>query len=397
MNKLYVKDIWEKVVNAVFILYGIIFIYRFIEQLFLKYHYDHPGFSEFFINYEAGFVRRGLMGEFFLLLCKNTGLEPYYFVLSFAAISFMLLFMLFAKEFYKRKLPWPMLLMVFFVAGFVTDGGSWMRKDCIMMLGFFFSIVTLCGEAPVWRKCIVVNLWTTAMILSHEAYVFFSIPIISLVMWSSMFNKSMKKTFLSLIPSFLAFLMTFYFKGNIVMANEIWDTWKPWIGNEVSMGVSLYSLGWETGNTILYHLNLNFIEPISRSVPVPSVVKWVFLTAVVFYLLTTTFYMYDDSTERDKRRKFIVTIAFLQFLFMLPLFTILSCDYLRIVHYWTISTVSIYLFVPKRVIMDIIPSWLTNIISSIIKLIPESKIVFYIILIIIGAYQHSTMYINSIG
>ena len=113
MNKLYVKVIWEKVVSAVFILYGIIFIYRFIEQLFLKYHYDHPGFSEFFINYEAGFVRRGLMGEIFLLLCKNTGLEPYYFVLSFAAISFMLLFMLFAKEFYKRKLPWPMLLMFF--------------------------------------------------------------------------------------------------------------------------------------------------------------------------------------------------------------------------------------------------------------------------------------------
>ena len=235
------------------------------------------------------------------------------------------------------------------------------------------------------------------MILSHEAYVFFSIPIISLVMWSSMFNKSMKKTFLSLIPSILAFLMTFYFKGNIEMANEIWDTWKPWVGNEAPMGVSLYSLGWETGNTILYHLNLNFIEPISRSVPVPSVVQWVVLTAVVFYLLTTTFYMYDDSTERDKRRECIVTIAFLQFLFMLPLFTILSCDYLRIVHYWTISTVSIYLFVPKCVIMDIIPSWLTNIISSIIKLIPESKIVFYIILIIIGAYQHSTMYITSIG
>ena len=97
MNKLYVKVIWEKVVSAVFILYGIIFIYRFIEQLFLKYHYDHPGFSEFFINYEAGFVRRGLMGEIFLLLCKNTGLEPYYFVLSFATISFMFLYMVFAK------------------------------------------------------------------------------------------------------------------------------------------------------------------------------------------------------------------------------------------------------------------------------------------------------------
>lgn len=46
--------------NAIFLLYLISIIWIFIEQLFFKkYGYESWQISEFMINYQGGFVRRG--------------------------------------------------------------------------------------------------------------------------------------------------------------------------------------------------------------------------------------------------------------------------------------------------------------------------------------------------
>ena len=57
-----------------------------------------------YINYEAGFIIRGLFGSILFFLANNTPIEPFKFQPIFEIILIILLVFIIIKVFYKNKL-----------------------------------------------------------------------------------------------------------------------------------------------------------------------------------------------------------------------------------------------------------------------------------------------------
>ena len=177
----------RKPLNIAMVIYGAIFGYRFIQQLFIKYKYQHPGISELLINYEGGFVRRGAFGQLLFEICSYFELSPYPIILTLYIFSFVFVILFFLYMLIKKELSLYLMPMAFFACGFVTDGGSWIRKDCMMLAGLIFTLIAFKKSKRMSSKILWVNSITMLMTLNHEAYLFFSVPVIFLI-FSSQFK-----------------------------------------------------------------------------------------------------------------------------------------------------------------------------------------------------------------
>jgi hypothetical protein len=90
-------------------------IYFFNYEKSLSYNYkDSYAFSELFLNYQGGFVRRGLLGEIFIILHKNLSLSPIIFFSSILFLTHLATLFLFFKIIENIKLPYELNFILFF-------------------------------------------------------------------------------------------------------------------------------------------------------------------------------------------------------------------------------------------------------------------------------------------
>ena len=94
------------------------FTYLFFSCiLFLTYHLNEfPNkyvFTDWLINYEGGFVRRGLLGQIIYKTAEITNLEIKYIILYFQIFSYLVYFYLFWLFFQKIKINYFWYLLVF--------------------------------------------------------------------------------------------------------------------------------------------------------------------------------------------------------------------------------------------------------------------------------------------
>jgi hypothetical protein len=394
--------------NIAMLIYGAIFLYRFIQQLCIKYDYQHPGISELLINYEGGFVRRGAFGQLLFEICSHLHLSPYPVILAVYVLSFSFVIAFFLYMLVKKKLSLYLMPMAFFVCGFVTDGGSWIRKDCMMIAGLIFTLIAFQKTNHISLKIIWVNAITILLTLNHEAYLFFSVPVLVLI-FCSQFSESSNQSSLShrikplvysllcLAPSLVCALLCFSYKGDYNTAHAIWRSWFPLIG-EQPIGYSVDALGWSTAKTISAHFYKNFLEPISGSIPLPSILKWLVIFPIVYYLSVNTLWVFQkNNNHSEKDRTYLSFIIIFQFICLLPMFTFLSCDYLRLMHYWILSSFAVYLLIPTRFFLIAIPQPLLTLTSKanyiMNRIVPPCELSVGVLIILIGLYQHANLYI----
>ena len=95
----------NKIINAYIYSYAsllvIIASYKIIDLLLHKNYMD--AFADLFINYQGGFIRRGLIGSLLLSIYQISGISPIALaiVLSIAAYSFIFLYCLIKLKPYK--------------------------------------------------------------------------------------------------------------------------------------------------------------------------------------------------------------------------------------------------------------------------------------------------------
>jgi hypothetical protein len=390
------------------LIYGGVFIYRFIQQIFIKYNYQHPGISELLINYEGGFVRRGAFGQLLFKVCSSIDIPPYPVILTVYALSFAFVLLFFLFILIQKQLSLYLMPMAFFACGFVTDGGSWIRKDCLMIAGFILTLVAFRKSNRMTSKILWGNAITVLMILNHEAYLFFSVPALVLIFCSKFLEennhvlithrfKALAYSIACLTPSLICALFCFTYKGDYNLAHAIWRSWYPLIG-EQPIGYSVDALGWNTGKTISAHFYKNFLEPISGSIRIPSIFKWIVIFPIVYYLSVNTLWLFQRTKNHSKEdRTYLSLLVILQFICLLPMFTVLSCDYLRLMHYWILSSFAVYLLVPKHFLLLAIPRPLLNLTSKanllMDRLVPPNELLVGALLIFVGLYQHTNLYI----
>jgi hypothetical protein len=204
-----------------------------------KLNWNSWAFYEWLINYHAGFVRRGLVGQ--LIVSKFYGREIWAtnylaFVLGTLYVVCSAVYAITINRLDKRAL-----LYVFAPTGFVLIALAneyYYRKEII----FYIAIFAVSALYAVWRKnkrpILAAGIFVMVIFSSlvfpfvHEAFIFFSTLIFALIIrkismdWAG--PKRSRWIVLSLISLNLAmFIFMSIFKGGSAQCDAIWSSLSP--------------------------------------------------------------------------------------------------------------------------------------------------------------------------
>lgn len=380
------KQTNNNIVNIVVSLSLIVaFIFNFIKT---SYNYTHDyintfAYTEFLINFQGGFVRRGLLGE---ILYQIYTIFPYSLwlvitVLSYAAFVFVLLF--FIKQFKKNNYCWwiifsPILLgMTAFIV----------RKDFILYTLLIGCLYLLRNSSDSLLKRILACMLIVLGLFLHEAFIFFGFPIYAMVLLSFK-NKRTINYALILIP-ILIFLILCKFKGNYETAVAIVNSWNnilPGTPLEYNYYNSIGAIGWESIPTFIFHIrtNANLIDGGIGIVMLPVSI------IAIYYLVTNFLITFNQKNQVNSAtvKQALSLLYSFAIICLIPMFTILSCDTGRVVQYSTVTTFATLLILSPQTVIKLFPKWynksITYINNKIYEFLRPSKGLLIIMLLFLG-------------
>lgn len=325
------------------------FILRFVEVIihdYTKLTLQSFNFSEFLINYQGGFVRRGLFGEGLFQLFELTGIPLRPAIMLFSFGIYLTVLGYFIYQFRKHKYCWWLVLSPLFMGmqEFII------RKDYLLYL-VLIGILYLLRSESTWKH-IAASIIMILAIMIHEAFFLWSIPIYSLMIWSRKGNR-MGEVIMIVLPV-LTFLLMSYFKGSPEIANAINDSWNALLPDRPLLydgDSSIGALGWNAIETFKWHLKVNSSEGGYGVVLIPMVILG------AYYLFTNFMYAFRKVSEEEKRRgRLALSLVFsITFIFLIPMFSFLSCDVGRVLQYLIVVTVSSFLIIPTERLITIFP------------------------------------------
>ncbi|WP_173959856.1 hypothetical protein [Polynucleobacter arcticus] len=197
--------------------------------------------AEWLINYEGGFVRRGLIGQ--LLYIFSAGESVIQSVNIITLILFYLYVAIFLSVyFYSRIKNWYVLVPALLIPGGIVQMGLTMqfftRKEIIFLLLFgVLCLITLAIKRSSAHKKTIFNslLFLLAIIggiictFVHEGYVFMGYPLTLVLLWTNLKNSVFQRLYcfyfalyFFLIPAI--FILSSVFHGDMQSANNIWNS-----------------------------------------------------------------------------------------------------------------------------------------------------------------------------
>lgn len=313
---------------------------------------DSWEYSELMISYRGGFVRRGLIGEILMWLTELTGLPPQYIIFPVCLLIYgFVLYFLFSR-FRKRGYCWWILLSPL-MCGFVSDI---VRKDYLLfaiLIGMLWLVRN--GNASPAKRMTATALAIIGLLV-HEAFLFWGVPVFVLVLLTQKHQRGINIALVVLILAVFAILCIF--KDDSETANAIISSWNKILSPENRMTfIRLNSIGaltWELPATILNHINNNTGGAGQYYL---GVLFWPICYLIVYYLITFFFTAFPPSRTKfgETSRTQLSFILLLISICLLPMFTVLSCDYGRLFQYLAAASFSCYLILDEDVKHRIMP------------------------------------------
>lgn len=303
-------------------------------------------FMDMFYNYAGGFIRRGLGGEIMFWANDHLGIPPLTLFLivtlgAYAALAYVLARLLRYRGYGLNVVILPVVL-----GGVLTFPLDVFRRDFVVLV--LFAIVALTWRRMEWRRwCIVGNLLIVFGILLHEATFFFTVPI--LVLMTNLRCKGIVKAAACWLPSIIAFFICCYYKGTpemiqpiVAKAAEYYpqgfeDGKTPWL---------LTFIGKDSADTFLFHIHNNFTSIVHR-VPIPSLFYSLFHYVYFPYMTIAMLRAFSPKGLNANAASSLVRIICFQFISLLPMWTILSCDTLRVGIYWIVTSLLVWLILEE--------------------------------------------------
>ena len=359
------SNIQLKILNTLFVLFTISIASVFLMDLFTSWSFTSWQISEFLINYQGGFVRRGLTGEILFHLATHTGFNVMWIIKLLSVVCCVFVCGFFIRSFFKKGYPLYILPLCFFCGGIIFSQ-VWIRKD-FMMFCFFIPILLIYihQTIPSWLKWLLVNILSILMILNHEVSAFFTLPVLFILLFHDI-KKFKKSFFISgifsifvLLPVVFTFILVSIRHGDITVSQTIWDSWGKFVPEGIAtheFSCAVKAIGWSTMETLNRHFKINFLIEENY---ILSFGYWLIIFPVVYYISTNVLLVFkkqpDVFTKED--RNILSSILCFQFLCLLPMFIALSIDYLRIFFYLTASAFAFFLIIPKTVIIELFPKF----------------------------------------
>ena len=319
------------------------------------YGYTYGCVNDMLINYEGGFVRRGLFGE---LLFLARSIIPFSVVGAIVVIYYVgvaLLAVLLVKMFRRNGwslylLPFPVCLYVYLCDPYFLVG----RRDCwLLMLAYLCFFLYHKYVVHRWWGdligCVAVQLFS---LLLHEASLFFIFPIIAAHDLSRQYIRSgsLIKAFLKCAshwwPIVVVALLLVTYHGNQDVVRDFWMSWAPYFDiTEELINDSYIS---RTLNNSFWYNMTEAVWPVWKGVIVWRIPVWPFnlyLFACTYYLVTrfnTIRLGIKLPTDIDKVQ--LSNIVLLLFCSMFVFMVFVSCDWGRGFAYWVIASFMFFSF-----------------------------------------------------
>ena len=329
--------------------------------------YESYQISDWMINYEGGFVRRGLMGQ--LLLFANTihTFDVRYAILIIELMSYILFFYLLFRIFTKYK--WSLLGAMYPIACSTTSIAIY-RRDfmmlclCYFSYNYFFKYLSNNKSKFLLISIILMSI----SIIIYEPVFFVLVPILLLQYWNK--EKNILKSLCIFSLPLLCMMLSCIFRGNAEQVDDIWQSWIPYISQYVdidkeNVGLAIQFLGLQNTDVFEMHFKSNLSDN-----PIMAITTLIIVISLAFYLCThiPTVNTYNKTIQENINKYELGRILLFQLFIQLPMFTILSCDYGRTIPYSLYTTFFIF-HLKKEYYLDLN---VTRIISNISNKIMHS-------------------------
>jgi hypothetical protein len=387
----------ELLLNGAFILLVIALFYRLATSLIFAFGYTSWQISEFLINYQGGFVRRGLIGEILLFFARNFNINVEWTVKVICLVAFTLVCLFFVKSFIKKGYSLYILPLCFFLGAPVCMD-YWIRKDCLMLC-FLILILWIFNRSNISNllKVFVINILFVFILLSHEIFAFFALPALFVLFWWKFQDKGAIKSFLlsatTLLPSIVVFVALLHYHGDINTAQAIWDSWNnPSMTVEHWNAAAVSAIGWSKQWAFHFHFFAGFLS-CQDGLFNGFVLGITVLT--VYYIASNALFVFrkNSSVFTDTDKKNLSAILIFQLICLLPVFTLLFFDYTRLFFYWTASSFALFLSIPTQTVSGIIPDFFGKFIDKInnrlCSILKPAKAVFVLLMMFIGISPYS--------
>lgn len=277
-----------------------------------------------------------------------------------------------------------------------------LRKDYLMILLCICTMYMLNKYKGGWQQYLPAILFLLMMQL-HETCIFYFTGGVLVMYW---FDQERKITAFSRVTVssviLIAALVTLLSKGSNDIAQRVHDSWIPLMPAEFGLEPqgTISSLGWGIRHAVNFSIGYNFFAG--------EKVFWVLplLYVLTIYVVPKILFMrrpHEEVISIDSEANRFLSIFFLQFLMIAPLSMFLMCDQARVFMFWVVSTILIYMFVPKSAWSELLPGFYTRFVYSIQKVIFHKRFFILPMLLVlfigIPAYytHYETAFNNSIA
>ena len=364
--------------NIFYFIFVFILTITFFRSIVTGFSKESWGITEILINYQGGFVRRGLLGELVFRAYKIAKIPPYTLIILMCASSYLLLIYFFVKLFIKKGYSLFVLPFVFFLGNPIIST-FWVRKDALMIL-IFISIIHFVAKKSI-INLIIVNILFIIGLLIHETIGFYCFPILFLLLSDKNIDGFDKKgyvikwinPFLKITPSLFVFLCTLYFKGSLKISTEIWNSWKPIRfptqgKDDTAIPSAIDGLSWSAKKGLSFGLDI--LQNFNDGIYAPFV--WLLTIILIYYILINltklSFRTGNYKLAGILNRNNVSNVIILQLITIIPIF-ILGWDYSRWIFYWVTSSFVIVLLIPEEKLSAIFPKFVSrssNIINNVL-------------------------------
>ncbi len=280
------------------------------------------GITEWLINYQAGFTRRGLIGEAVYFLWTKTGYVSPIATVIWASVIIYAAYVLYVCIQGRRTGP-GFVLPCAFIAGGPLYTNNVVRKDVLLLLIFAGMIHFTFRQETTIKKAVTANFFMIAGMLIHELFAFIALPAMIFLFCTcerkNQFRGHNVKNLIWMLPSIATFIAILT-RHDVPHAahmiheswRELWNSSNPW---PLQPGGSI---AW-INKSLSEGVTINFGFYSRKYLGVPAIV-WLALNILTGYLLVIASIA---TTQKDSVSATMYTYFLgIQFASLSPLFII---------------------------------------------------------------------------
>ncbi len=329
----------------------LLFVFVFQKKFLLR----STDFADLFINYSGGFVRRGLLGQFFLW-CHHIGIDPIWTAAVMSFTSFLIVATYMIVQFRKRGYNLCILTVGWFLGGIGIYRLPTMRRDYIIM-AMFLLVVWLWKRIGVWKWVAIANILVCITILCYEPFALFAIPFCILL--TNLRWKSWGKSVAVWALPVLTFLLCCKYSGNKEIYDAIIASTNDFLAKPGIIGFLLM----DSSEAMRFHIHCNFLS-FSHGIPV-VLLSFVSLSCLVYYSVNAI-PVFSEEKKDFSNRRYVLAFLMCAFAVLSPMFVCLSTDYGRTTIYVVLSSYFLFLTLDEKERAELLPSFMYKIADSLL-------------------------------